>query len=126
MALVKIKPYIVDATGNYTFNGVNATGNLSSLNANLGNAATANYFIGNFYGTANTATIAGTVTTAAQPNITSVGTLTGITLTGTANLIGASNVSLGPVANVKITGGSNGQYLQTDGSGTLTWSTVAA
>jgi hypothetical protein len=32
---------------------------------------------------------------------------------------------LGPVSNVKITGGSNGQYLQTDGSGTLTWSNVA-
>ena len=82
MALVKIKPYIVDATGNYTFNGVNATGNLSSLNANLGNAATANYFIGTLYGTANIATTAGTVTTNAQPNITSVGTLTSVSVTG--------------------------------------------
>jgi hypothetical protein len=32
---------------------------------------------------------------------------------------------LGAVANLHITGGSNGQYLQTDGSGTLTWSNVA-
>ena len=43
MALEKIKPRVVDATGDYTFNNVTATGNLVTLNANLGNAATANY-----------------------------------------------------------------------------------
>jgi len=107
-----------------TLSSLSVSGNITSGNANLGNAVSANYFIGNLYGTANSATTAGTVTTAAQPNITSVGTLTGLTSTGTANLIGASNVSLGPVGNVKITGGSNGQYLQTDGSGVLSWSTV--
>ena len=106
-------------------NTFTATGNITAGNANLGNATTANYFIGNFYGTANSATTAGTVTTAAQPNITSVGTLSGLTSTGTVNLTGASNVSLGPVGNVKITGGSNGQYLSTDGSGTLSWSTIS-
>lgn len=31
------------------------------------------------------------------------------------------NVTLGTVSNVHISGGSSGQYLQTDGSGTLTW-----
>jgi hypothetical protein len=92
----------------------------------LGNSVVANYFTGNFYGTANSATTAGTVTTNAQPNITSVGTLTGLTSTGTVNLTGASNVALGPVANVHITGGTTGQYLQTDGSGTLTWATVSS
>jgi hypothetical protein len=69
---------------------------------------------------------AATVTTAAQPNITSVGTLTGLTSTGIINFLGTSNVSLGSNANVKITGGSSGQYLQTDGSGSLTWATVSA
>jgi hypothetical protein len=107
-------------------NTFTATGNITAGNANLGNSVIANYFIGNFYGTANSATTAGTVTTAAQPNITSVGTLTGLTSTGTVNLTGASNVALGPVANVHITGGSNGQYLQTDGSGILSWSTVSS
>ena len=106
-------------------NTFTATGNITAGNANLGNATTANYFIGNFYGTANSATTAGTVTTAAQPNITSVGTLSGLTSTGTVNLTGASNVALGPVANVHITGGTNGQYLSTDGSGTLSWSTIS-
>jgi hypothetical protein len=137
MALIKIEPYIIDTTGDFTFNTVNATGNLSSLNANLGNLAIANFFSGsgnnlsniqaaNISGQVANALLSGTVYTNAQPNITSVGTLTGLTSTGTVNLTGASNVALGPVANVHITGGSNGQYLQTDGSGTLTWSTVAS
>jgi hypothetical protein len=42
---------------------------------------------------------------------------------GNINYTGA-NVTIGPVANVRITGGSAGQYLQTNGSGTLSWATV--
>ena len=124
-----------------------------SGNANLGNVATANFFSGagnslsniqganvsgevSFAATANAvaganvsgqvanALVAGTVYTNAQPNITSVGTLTGITSTGTANFIGASNVALGPVGNVHITGGTSGQVLSTDGSGTLSFITI--
>jgi hypothetical protein len=87
-------------------------GNITSGNANLGNAVVANYFIGNFYGNANTA---GTVITASQPNITSVGTLTSLTVSGITNL--------GSVSNVRITGGSAGQYLATDGAGNLSWGT---
>lgn len=34
-----------------------------------------------------------------------------------------SNLSLGNVANIKITGGLNGYFLQTDGAGNLTWAT---
>ena len=76
--------------GNITANGfISATGNLTVANANLGNLATANFFSGNanglfgipganVTGTVPTATTAGTVTTNAQPNITSVGTLTGL------------------------------------------------
>ncbi len=67
-------------------------------------------------GTAGSATTAGTVTTNAQPNITSVGTLTGLTITGVTNL--------GAVGNVIITGGTSGFYLQTNGSGNLTWAAV--
>lgn len=70
---------------------------------------------------ANVAGTAGVVSNAAQPNITSVGTLANLTSTGTINFTGASNVALGPIGNVKITGGSNGQVLSTNGSGTLTW-----
>ena len=105
-----------------------ASGNLAVGNANLGN--TANFFSGagnalsNIQGanvsgavaSANNATTAGTVTTAAQPNITSVGTLTSLTVSGVSNL--------GPNSNVIITGGSSGQFLQTNGSGNLSWVTV--
>ena len=48
---------------------MSVTGNISSGNANLGNLATANFFTG-------------TLTTNAQPNITSVGTLTSLNVTG--------------------------------------------
>jgi hypothetical protein len=79
-----------------TLSSLAVTGNLSSGNANLGNATTANFFIGsgnnlsniqgaNVTGAVPSATTAGTVTTAAQPNITSVGTLTSLGVTGNAS-----------------------------------------
>ena len=43
-----------------------------------------------------------------------------------ANLTVTTSSNLGAVGNVIITGGSNGQYLQTNGSGVLTWSTVTS
>ena len=93
----------VTSTGSNVNGYLTVTGNVTSGNANLGNAATANYFIGNLYGNANTA---GTVTTDAQPNITSVGTLTSLTVTG--------NIVSGNVyAN---SGLIKAQYLQGDGS----------
>lgn len=36
-----------------------------------------------------------------------------------------SNVSLGAVSNLHITGGTNGQFLATDGGGNLAWTTVS-
>ena len=120
---------VVSATGNITggnlttANGVysataNITGNLTSGNANLGNVATANYFVGNGSSlssitganvtgtvanatyavsagsatTATSATTAGTVTTASQPNITSVGTLSSLNVSGTGSF--GANVNL--------------------------------
>jgi hypothetical protein len=81
-----------------TLNGnvANFTGNLTSLNASLGNLATANYVnVANL--TANT----------------------------NVNFTTAGNVALGPVGNIHITGGANGQVLQTDGNGNLSWSSTA-
>ena len=43
MALEKIRPRVVDETGNYTFNNVTATGTLVTVNANLGNISRANF-----------------------------------------------------------------------------------
>jgi hypothetical protein len=70
--------------------------------------------------------LTGTLTTASQPNITAVGTLSGLTSTGVVDLTGASNVSLGAVGTVQITGGSLGQFIQTDGSGTLSFASASA
>jgi hypothetical protein len=49
---------------------------------------------------------------------------TGAAITGNLAVSGTSN--LGSNANVKITGGSNGQSLTTDGAGNLSWTTVSA
>jgi hypothetical protein len=154
--------------GNGLTGNVSETANATFV-ANTSNGALyATTFIGALSGNATTA---GTVTTNAQPNITSVGTLTSLAVTGNTtsnNFIGAlangnSNVSipssngnvnltavgnttlvitgtganiagtlqvsgvsnLGPVGNVVITGGSSGQYLQTNGAGGLSWQTVS-
>jgi hypothetical protein len=39
---------------------------------------------------------------------------------------GTAQTLLGEIGNVKITGGNNGQFLQTDGQGNLAWSTVTS
>jgi hypothetical protein len=160
-----------------TLSSLSVSGNLSSGNANLGNAARANFFVGdgslltnisvgagsfiangnsnvsvtsangnvaisavgnanilvitgtgaNINGTANVSgnlsagnisatSIAGNLTTAAQTNITSLGTLTGLNVNGVSNL--------GPNSNVIITGGVANAFLRTNGSGNLTWDTA--
>ena len=60
----------------------------------------------------------------------------GANIAGTANITGATALgssltvsgvtNLGPVGNVTITGGSSGQYLQTDGSGGLSWQSLSS
>lgn len=98
--------------------GLSVAGMLTSFNAVLGNTASANYFAGdgsqlsniagaNVLGTvanaihsnvatyANAALIANTVVVNAQPNITSVGTLTSLQVTG--NIV-SGNANLGNIA----------------------------
>ena len=136
--------YSLGANGNLSFNAL--TGNLSTRllnvagNANVGNlgvsgliSVAGNITSGNIYansGTIGATSLSGTLTTAAQPNITSVGTLTSLSVTGTTttgNLSAGnvsftgSNVSLGQIGNVKITGGTSGFVLVTDGSGNLSF-----
>ena len=70
-----------------TLTSLTVTGNITSGNADLGNAATANFFLGNgslLTGvTSSSANTAATVTANAQANITSVGTLAGATIDNT-------------------------------------------
>jgi hypothetical protein len=100
-------PATLTATGNVrggnllTAGLITATGNISG-NVFIGNGAGLTSIPGgNVTGTVLTASVAGTVTTAAQPNITSVGTLSSVSVTGnitggivsaTGNLVSAANV----------------------------------
>ena len=77
----------------------------------------ANYILdesGNLFPVANISTLAYDVINSHQPNITSLGNLTTLTVTGGA--------LFGDVSTVSIQGGSSGDFLQTDGNGNLTWS----
>jgi hypothetical protein len=91
-------------TGGYSDNhpiGANTavTGRFSTVTATTVNAGT----IGN-----TGATLTGTIQTAAQTNITSVGTLSGLTVSGSANLSLASSASI--LLNTG-TGATNGVFL---------------
>ena len=109
MALTKIPGFGID-TSTFALPTANVTGNLTAGNANLGNLATANYFSGsgnllsniqgaNVSGQVSNALVAGTVYTAAQPNITSVGTLSSLTVTANAN-VGNLNATTAVIASI--------------------------
>jgi len=102
---VIISSNTIGTVNDWTFS---ADGNLTAPAAgtiDAGNLVTANF-------------VTGTLTTNAQTNITSVGTLSGLDVSGLSNL--------GPVSNLTITGGTSGYYLRTDGSGNLSWQAVAS
>jgi hypothetical protein len=83
--------------------------------------AYANIKAATFSGNVVATTIGGNLTTAAQPNITSVGSLSSLVVTGLANVNSLRASGL----NYPTTDGSTGQFLKTDGSGTLSWATVS-
>ena len=57
------------------------------------------------------------------PNVVTI-TQNGLALTGNVDFSSSPTVLLGPIGNVKITGGNIGQILTTDGNGNLTWSST--
>ena len=138
----------VIVTGGVTANTLTANLTLSVTgNANVGNLGTAGLIIatGNISGgninTAGTVTATGNgtfgniSTTGSGGNITGANVISANTLTATVglNVTGNANVgnlnvtglsNLGNVGNVTITGGTNGYYLQTNGSGALVWAEV--
>jgi len=108
-----------NGTGNVNIGRMSASGNITAVT-----------FIGALSGAATSATTAGTVTTAAQPNITSVGTLTSVSITGNVtagNLSGTSIVgtlttaaqtnitSVGTLTALSVTGNVTGGNLITAG-----------
>lgn len=117
MANVKISQ-LPNIGNNLTANGlmpiVSTNGNLITDKITVGKLA--NFILtesGNLFANANLSLLSYNVVNAAQPNITSVGTLTGLTVVGTSN-IGYPN-------NVVILGGTAGQVLATFGNGSLGW-----
>jgi plastocyanin len=155
MALTRLPSFTIDSTSSFTFANVIVTSNVAAANANLGNAATANYFIGsgnnlsniqvaNITGIGNLATVNkdgnssnilyGNGVFATAPvtyGNSNVATFLGsfgsnsISTTGniTANVGTLTRIANIAVGNVKITGGTNGQLLQTDGTGNLNFVT---
>jgi hypothetical protein len=132
-----------NSNGEFSFgSNVTVTNEVVTFNT-LGNVR-ANVFLGNLSGSASTVTasnqpnitgvgtlgnltvtsnistsnIFGTIRTASQPDITSLGTLTSLTILGPTNL--------GPIANIRITGGGSGYVLSTDGTGNLSWALASA
>jgi hypothetical protein len=102
MSITRLLPTGVNTSGSYTMGNITITANVVSGNANLGNLATSNFFSGNgsmlsniaganIDGQAPNAIVAGTVYTADQPNITSLGTLTSLT-TGTFTTTGLATI----------------------------------
>ncbi len=102
MAITKLQPFNLDTTDNYTF------ANVTASNINGANLVSANY-------------VTGTLTTAAQPNITSVGTLTSLAITGN---ITSGNANLGNLATANFFTG-NGSQLSALTFGNITTFTTA-
>lgn len=104
------------SSANFTFNpSINflhvSNGNLCVDNGGSGNGGQviANYFYGDGSNITNVwAQYSNSVIGNSQPNITSLGTLT--------------SLSVASVGNITIPGGSNGQVLTTNGNGNLYWS----
>jgi hypothetical protein len=107
---------ILSVSGNIVANNFTGSGNIVIARITANGNVTANYFIGNgsqltgiAATSANFANFAGNVTVAAQPNITSLGTLTSLSVSGnvTANyffgngalLTGIANSNYSPLAN---------------------------
>jgi hypothetical protein len=141
---------VITATGNITGNyfigngsqltGIdataiqNGTANVRTfLNSNVTVSASGNANILVITGTGaninGTLTTTGNITVGSGPNgnISGVNVLTATTLIActTANFANTSSVLLGSVSNVKITGGSSGQVLSTDGSGNLSYISIS-
>jgi hypothetical protein len=94
---------VIDSNLNFTGNTANFTGNLVSANANLGNLAIVNF-------------VQGTLTTAAQPNITSVGNLSSLTVgNATANMVFSDGL-LTTTGNISVLGIKTDNYYLANGT----------
>ena len=107
-----------------TTSGANISGTANVTgNANVGNIGATNAVISATLTAANVNVSSGVLTVTGNANVGNIG-VTGGVFTGNinaSNLTITKTANLGSNANVTITGGSSGQYLQTNGSGALSW-----
>jgi hypothetical protein len=111
----------------FTYNKVTNTLSVDTIVSTISNSATVNAttvnattFIGN--GSQLTGILPNNANFVVQPNqsnITSLGTLTNLNVSG--NTTFSSTVNVGSVSNLKISGGINGYVLTTDGTGNVSW-----
>jgi hypothetical protein len=103
--------------------GSAATSRVDVATISVADGVSATKFTGPLIGTATTATTAGTVTTAAQPAITSVGTLTSLTVSGsiTDSIGNVRSIAIRNTAtSYVLTAADNGQMVSiTTGSVTI-------
>jgi hypothetical protein len=107
-------------TGSNEFQAISQVGSITN------EVVTASAY-GNIRGEAFLGNLNGTVLQASQPNITSVGTLSNLTIGGNLRVNNTANLNslIASGLSYPVTDGSAGQVLQTNGSGTLTWTTVS-
>ena len=102
-----------------TLTSLSVTGNTTAGNLlTTGRVTGANITANQFFDTLN-ANITGSTNLSGPVTITSTGTITSL---GNVNFTAASNVTLGTVGNLHISGGVAGYFLRTDGAGNLSWS----
>ena len=125
-----------------TLTSLTVTGNITAGNVNGGNIVVANFYYGDggfltnvtangTYSNSNVANYLPTFTGnvgAGNVNVTSTVYTSGISSTGLASLTilnVSTTANLGAVGNIRITGGTSGQKLTTDGAGNLSWTNDA-
>ena len=118
---------LISATGNIT--AAYHIGNGSQLTSLTGSNVTGVVANATYAVSANAATYAGTVTTAAQPNITSVGTLTSLSSSGnvTASYFLGNGSALTSITGANVTGVvANATYAVSSGSATTAGTVTTA
>jgi len=102
-----------------TLTSLSVSGNTTAGNLLTAGAVTGANVTANQYFNALNANITGSANLSGTVTITNTGTITSL---GNVNFTAASNVTLGTVSNLHISGGVAGYFLRTDGSGNLSWS----
>jgi cytoskeletal protein CcmA (bactofilin family) len=107
----------ITTTGDVSANNISVTNTISTVNIATGNLSITGNVSGDLILTGNVTADNLTVTDVISGNINATSNLA---VSGNVLITGA-NISLGNVANLRIDGGTDGDFLQTYGNGTVSW-----